>query len=544
MFTAEERTKFFDFIIPVVPYIHKGNAYDYMAELFDDEINDERNKKFLIKVSLFIDNSRLLKNIANEYYTYNKFITLPDREPHTKFIKLLSLIIYKNLFPKDFNQLYFNKGYLAELFHKEEFVKQNEINLDDLKYKTIKECIELDKDNNKFFKAPQGYDYIYNGGYFSLIKFLVEDRYIDETYKDYMSAITENSLTYKERVFLQNIAAQSGIQYDLPLERIQEKEYLDNLLSFIDEEDFNKIEVLNIHLLYSLMHNDYIYRISDNISSKEKTTNQHWIELYIKKIQENKWYEFLFIYIEFYGYNLQTLDLEQTIILNTIYNNYNDIANIVSQDDKLYIKFAYFTINSLICFNDIYTKNVMIIWNNIKQNKDNITNYIQNNTKFIKLLDTYYSGEYYLFEEDDLTKISHNDIYNFINVLSEYNIKFNDIREIDNIDFYNTILDKHLFIVNYDNVMDIIKYIYKDIDTESTDIIFKSILEMKNNSLQSYIFEYFDTFIQTFPNIKQPIFIEDDIYKNIISNNNISEKAKNNFKDIFFKRSNVKHIFK
>ena len=89
-------TKFFDFIIPVVPYIHKGNAYDYMAELFDDEINDERNKKFLIKVSLFIDNSRLLKNIANEYYTYNKFITLPDREPHTKFIKLLSLIIYKS----------------------------------------------------------------------------------------------------------------------------------------------------------------------------------------------------------------------------------------------------------------------------------------------------------------------------------------------------------------------------------------------------------------------------------------------------------------
>ncbi len=47
MFTAEERTKFFDFIIPVVPYIHKGNAYDYMAELFADEIKDERNKKFL-----------------------------------------------------------------------------------------------------------------------------------------------------------------------------------------------------------------------------------------------------------------------------------------------------------------------------------------------------------------------------------------------------------------------------------------------------------------------------------------------------------------
>ena len=32
MFTAEERTKFFDFIIPVVPFIHKGNSYDYMIK--------------------------------------------------------------------------------------------------------------------------------------------------------------------------------------------------------------------------------------------------------------------------------------------------------------------------------------------------------------------------------------------------------------------------------------------------------------------------------------------------------------------------------
>ena len=570
MFTAEERTKFFDFIIPVVPYIHKGNAYDYMAELFADEIKDERNKKFLIKVSLFIDNSRLLKNIANEYYTYNKFITLPDREPHTKFIKLLSLIIYKNLFPKDFNQLYFNKGYLAELFNKEEFVKMaqysdfiNEVvdnecenmnyGIGEYDFNTYKQHLKkhniteiLEKLNNKecFFKAPKGYDYIYNGGYFNLIKFLVLDKYIDETYKDYMSAITENSLTYEERAFLQNIIAHNGKQYKLSLSQIYEKYRLNNLLTFLDEEYFNQIEILNIYLLNSLISNDSKIYFIENISSEAKAIYKYWIELYIKKIQENKWYEFLFIYIESFNYNLHKLDMEQTIILNTIYNNYNDIANIASQDEKVYIKFAYFTINSLICFNDIYTKNVMIIWNNIKQNKDNIKNYIQNNTKFIKLLDTYYSGEDYLFEENDLTKISHNDIYNFINVLSECNIKFNDIREIHNIDFYNSILDKHIFIVTYDNVIDIIKYIYKDVEIKNADIILKSILEMENNTLQLYIFEYFDTFIQTFPNEKQPIIIEDDIYKNIISNNNISEKAKNNFKDIFFKRSNVKHIFK
>ena len=459
---------------------------------------------------------------------------------------------------------------MAELFNKEEFVKMAQYS-DFIKEVVDNECenmnygieeydfnaykrhlkehsvIEiLEKLSNKecFFKAPKGYDYIYNGGYFNLIKFLVMDKYIDETYKDYMSAITENSLTYEERAFLQNIIAHNGKQYKSSLSQIYEKYRLNNLLTFLDEEYFSKIEILNIYLLHSLIYNDYIYHLSDNISSKDKTIYKHWIELYIKKIQENKWYEFLFIYIEFYSYNLRNLDLEQTIILNTIYDNYDDIANLASQDDKLYIKFAYFTIDSLICFNDIFTNELIIIFNNIKQNKDNIKNYIQNNTQFIKLLDTYYSGEDYLFEEDDLTTISHNDIYNFINILSECNIKFNDIRNIDNIDFYNTILDKHIFTVNYNNVMDIIKYIYNDIEIESSDIIFKSILDLENGRLQSYIFEHFDAFIQTFPSKKQSIFIDDAIYEAIISNNNITEKIKNNFKDIFFKRSNIKDLLK
>lgn len=280
MFTAEERTKFFDFIIPIVPYIHKGNAYDYMADLFADEISDARNKKFLIKVSLFIDNSRIINNIVNEYYIYNKFIKLKDREPHTKFIKLLSLLIYKNTFPKDFEQLYINKGYLAELFNKEEFIKL--VKLEDftkhtrdgeysilgednpkdnmIMYKehikdnkTIKEILNMIYDKDLFFTAPKGYDYIYNSGYFNLIKFLIENRYIDETYKDYMSEISENNLTYAERAFLQNIYIKGEPLYKNELVRMFEKQYLYNLQAFLEEDDYKNISILNVDFFLALI---------------------------------------------------------------------------------------------------------------------------------------------------------------------------------------------------------------------------------------------------------------------------------------------------
>lgn len=543
MFTAEERTKFFDFIISVVPYIHKGNAYDNLLSFFPDEIKDERNKKFLIKISLFIDNSRLIKNIANEYYIYNKFIKLKDREPHTKFIKLLSLIIYKNLFPKDFNQLYFNKGYLAELFNKEEFAKDNELTLDNLKYKTIKECIEINEDSNKFFKAPKGYDYIYNGGYFNLIKFLVKNGYIDETYKDYMSEITENSLTYEERVFLQNIASHNGIQYNLPLERIKEKEYLDNLLTFIDEEDFNRIEILNIDLVYSVIDNDYMYKLTDNLLLEEKTKYKYWINLLFNKIKENKWYEFWLIYIEYFSYNLTDIEWQQQDVFKNIFENYDEIADIAKKDEELYNKFSYFTINVFLEFTEYFKNNNHINLSNINKYKEKIVQYITNDKKFIEILDKYYSGEDSLFEEDDLTKISHSDIYNFINILSECNIKFNDIREINKRDLYNIIFEKQIFIVNYDNIIYIIKHKCNK-KIESTEVVFKSILEMQDNRLQLYIFENFYTFIQTFPMIIQYETINDEIYEQIILNKNIPDNAQELFKTKFFKQSDVQNVLR
>ena len=316
------------------------------------------------------------------------------------------------------------------------------------------------------------------------------------------------------------------------LTQILKKERLDNLLLFLDKEFFNQIEILNINLLYSLFCNANNTYFVENISSEKKSIYKYFIDLLIKKIQEHKWYEFLFIYVEHYNYNLLYLDMDQTVILNSIYNNYEEIAQILSKEDNLYIKFSYFTIQSIILFSDVFKNKVMIISNNIENNKNTIINYITTNKKFINLLNEYYSGEEYLFEEDDLTKISHNDIYNFINILYECNIKIEDISGINNIDLFNSILDKQLFTVNFNNVVCIIKFLFEDINIHNPNDIFQAITNINNQKLLTYIYKNLYDFLVSYPTTNRYAYISNmEVYNNILNNNLIPKDARELFKN-------------
>ena len=554
MFTAEERTKFFDFIIPVVPYIHKGNAYDYMADLFADEISDARNKKFLIKISLFIDNSRLIKNIANEYYIYNKFIKLNDREPHTKFIKLLSLIIYKNLFPKDFNQLYFNKGYLAELFNKEEFAKDNELTLDNLKYKTIKECVGINEDSNKFFKAPKGYDYIYNGGYFNLIKFLVTNGYIDETYKDYLSEITENSLTYDERAFLQNIAAHNGEQFLIYLNRINEKIYLENFLNFIDIEDIKRIEILNIYLLENIA---YQYFNNDEIKFKiiYDTILQNLIYKNTEYLFINYYYQYLislYNITENMSIELQASNAYDSFIY-LIINNYNILKrNILDKDNSFSFVSVIFNIlmvykNNFISPNDEIKKEIEEIKLDLSINEiyilaleknftDNILFYYRHehynkNQLFYYVNSQQNSTEQLAIEDMDKEKWLTQDI---LNLLKETGIYLNNINIISSTDFFNLILNTQSFDVNYKNILCIAEHFNPNANMQYIENVFDTLLNLQDKSLQEYIFNNFDKLIKTYNN--NPLYyidIEKETYNKMLESKFISDEHKEMIKNRF-----------
>lgn len=117
VFTSSDRTKFFDFIIPVIPVISTGNAYDLMVNRFKGtELEDAFDKHFLRDVSLYLSDLRLVHNIINEYILYQRILECGDlnRDPNRQ----LAIIIYKNLFPKDFERLQRGQGYVFNILNR------------------------------------------------------------------------------------------------------------------------------------------------------------------------------------------------------------------------------------------------------------------------------------------------------------------------------------------------------------------------------------------------------------------------------------------
>lgn len=126
IFVSKDRAKFFDFIIPIVPVIDSSNSYEQFFELFKN-ILDRFDLKFLRGLSLYIDDMRILKNIYNEYIIYEDRIQSTELDDN----KLLALITYKNLFPNDFNELQFGRGFVYNIFaNLEELINNKEIEID------------------------------------------------------------------------------------------------------------------------------------------------------------------------------------------------------------------------------------------------------------------------------------------------------------------------------------------------------------------------------------------------------------------------------
>lgn len=112
IFFNKDRAKFFDFIVPIIPVINNSNSREILKKCihaagYAGDVSD----RFIGEVALYLDDMRLIKNISNEFFIYEKKVG----SSKLNFSKLLAAIIYKNAYPKDFENLHHGSGALFEI---------------------------------------------------------------------------------------------------------------------------------------------------------------------------------------------------------------------------------------------------------------------------------------------------------------------------------------------------------------------------------------------------------------------------------------------
>lgn len=138
IFDEVSRTKFFDFIVPVIPIVNSSNSREILLKrLHASPYGTDVSDKLVSDLTLYVDDMRLILNIFNEYIIYSEMLMkqialTPD--------KLLAFIFYKNKYPRDFSLLNKGRGSIAEAFD-----NKNSVILD-LSKEIDEEIVQLERD--------------------------------------------------------------------------------------------------------------------------------------------------------------------------------------------------------------------------------------------------------------------------------------------------------------------------------------------------------------------------------------------------------------
>ena len=118
IFKDEERTKFFDYISTVIPVINPSNSREILKKALEGRnvLHNDITDDDLSEMAFFIQDMRILKNIANEYAQYHNLLCKNNK--HLDRTKLLAMIVYKNYHPQDFAMLHRRQGKVYECLSK------------------------------------------------------------------------------------------------------------------------------------------------------------------------------------------------------------------------------------------------------------------------------------------------------------------------------------------------------------------------------------------------------------------------------------------
>lgn len=141
-----ERVKFFEYIIPIVPFINPSNANEQLTKLIvHANLQGVLSPDFTSDVVTFIDDidMRLLINIFQEYQVYRNVLSTDLTQDN-----LFAILVYKNMYPDDFGELSKRRGKLYKfLTAKQTYLQSIKSKISDEIENIDNQLIKLEKES-------------------------------------------------------------------------------------------------------------------------------------------------------------------------------------------------------------------------------------------------------------------------------------------------------------------------------------------------------------------------------------------------------------
>ena len=503
---------------------------------------------------------RILKNIYNEFQIYYNKLNTTELDCN----KMLAVIAYKNIFPRDFSELQINQGMVFTIFNGRESIisneirrleqkinsKENDINIiknemlnsieevnvlydherlgynrnehyyrneiadverrrtsrkenvenktndridlinedllrlrNDLIYvknKKIKEIITRENIDEIFkitytneIGEEREFNEIKSSEYFNLLKYLIRDGYIDETYNDYMTYFYENSLSRIDKMFLRSITDQKGKDFTYQLKNPK------LVVTRLREVDFEQEEALNFDLLAYLL---------------QTPVQVNLIERLFKQLRKDRRTEFIRSYFE-------TERAQPGFInrLNTQWPEFFSYALTESEFSADWVKrysigtFYYSASNTIEAINI----------------DDCLTNYLSN------------SADYLAISEPKVDKLISG--FKLLNV-SFVSIKFENANKV----LFDAVYQHSLYDINFANLTLMLSKIY--MHSSEDDIRHKNytlVMSQPDSPLASYVNNHISDYLGMVLSSCDGLIVDDEaIVLSVLNNEEISDEQK------------------
>lgn len=124
---ATQRTKFFELVVPIVPFITHRSATDLLSQLVE-KVDPEVSFDAIRVVAKHVTDMRLLRNIVNEYRVFKTRVLGPEAPKGLSEDKLFALIAYKNTHLDDFEKIRVSDSNLDRIYRRSRVVISTALN--------------------------------------------------------------------------------------------------------------------------------------------------------------------------------------------------------------------------------------------------------------------------------------------------------------------------------------------------------------------------------------------------------------------------------